>query len=207
MLRMPEALMEEKKMKNESKKINLQFFAEEQAQEKQPEDTKKVDESAHQANKSQFNSAEEFQRAYRELQENSVPKSVVAEKDAQIADLTRAIIDGTSIPQGGEGGEQKPEIKELAKSMLEDGIGNLEFAKRTLEYRAAVIEKTGHDPFVALNSEDPDGDGEKASNVADVLKDCVEKSGGSDSVFTALLNEKLKDTPLANATKGRARRP
>lgn len=193
-------------MTNESKikKINLQFFAEDDDPNKQDQNND-ADNQPKQGEPN-FNSAEEFKKAYARLQEESVPKSVVAEKDAKIAELTKAVIDGTTISQGGDSGEDKPALKDLAKDMLEDGIGNLEFAKRTLKYREAVIKETGHDPFVALNSEDPDSDGEKASNVADVLKDCIEKSGESDSVFTALLNEKLKDTPIANATKGRARR-
>lgn len=195
-------------MKNETKfKINLQYFTEDQkGGNPTPPPTDIPDDGNNKGDKIEFSSAEEFQKAYKKLQEESVPKSLLEEKNAQIADLTKAVIEGTTISKGGDGQEDKPSINELAKSMLEDGIGNLEFAKRTLKYRKAVIEETGQDPFVALNSEDPEVDGEKAANVADVLQDCIDKSGDSETVFTAMFNQRIKDTPLANAAKGRVKR-
>lgn len=191
-------------MKNETKtKINLQYFAEDPKAEVKAEP--KAEETQPRKQEGEFNSAAEFKKAYQELKDNTVPKEEFDKANERIAEMTRALIDGTkySAPKGGEPVKEKS-VKELAKEFTEDGIDNLEVAKRALAYREAVIKEFGVDPMVDIHSEDPEGDAQKAQNYVDVLTECIDNSGGSNTVFTAMFNERIKDTPIANAkAKGR----
>lgn len=191
-------------MTNETKtKINLQYFAEDPKAEVKAEP--KGEETQPRKQEGEFNSAAEFKKAYQELKDNTVPKEEFDKANERIAEMTRALIDGTkySAPKGEEPVKEKS-VKELAKEFTEDGIDNLEVAKRALAYREAVIKEFGVDPMVDIHSEDPDGDAQKAQNYVDVLKECIDNSGGSNTVFTAMFNERIKDTPIANAkAKGR----
>ena len=182
-----------------TKKINLQFFAED------GEGDVKTPPAAEEKKAPEFSTAEEFKKAYKELKDNSVDKALYEESQKQVRDLTKAVVDGVKVTLTEQGKEEKEsDLKELAKSMFETGLDNLEYTKRVLKYRKAAIDKTGHDPFVAVNSEDPDGDAIKAQNVADVMEQCVEQSNGSPQLFTALFGDRIKETPLAGA-KAKAR--
>ena len=189
------------KHENETKfKINLQYFAEDpKPEEKQPQ-PKPEEKQPQPKEKPQFSTAEEFSKAYKELKDSTVSKEQYEKVQSQLADVTKALIDGTTratLPEGGKSEEKS--LKELAKEFTEQGIDNLEAAKRALKYRDAVIKKYGVDPMVDVHSEDPEGDSEKAQNYVTVLQECIDNSGGSNTVFTAMFNEKIKDTPLANA--------
>ncbi len=191
-------------MTNETKtKINLQYFAEDPKAEVKAEP--KGEETQPRKQEGEFNSAAEFKKAYEELKNNSVPKEQYEKARSEIAEMTKALIDGTKIsaPKGEEPVKEKS-IKELAKGFTEGGLENLEMAKRALAYRDAVIKEFGVDPMVDIHSDDPEGDEQKAQNYVDVLTECIDNSGGSNTVFTAMFNERIKDTPIANAkAKGR----
>lgn len=142
----------------------------------------------------------ELTKAYKELQENSVSKEQYNELAKVNSDLVRSVIDGGSISGAKSEPEETPDIKELAKATFEEGIGNLEYAKRSLKLREAYIKKFEKDPFAPNHAEMTQNDINRAEAVAEVMQECIEESGGSESVYTALFNERINaDSPQMKA--------
>lgn len=131
--------------------------------------------------------------ALKEVRENSIPKSKYEEAQRTIEELTKAVIDGSgSNIQSNEEPKEIP-LKELAKDLLEDGIGNLEYSERALKYRDAYIKKFDKDPFAPNHAEMTEYDSARAEAVAEVMRECIDEANGSESVFTALFTERIKE--------------
>ena len=141
-------------------------------------------------------------KALKEARENTVSKEeydkVVAENKALVSE----IING----EGGAGNGQtitpeKADIKALRETLYgpkSSELSNLEYWTKTLELRDAVIAQEGYDPFLPYGEKiKPTAqDMEKASNVADVVRACIEESNGDSEIFTALLQSKTNnDSP------------
>lgn len=136
----------------------------------------------------------ELAKALKEQKENSVSKEQYERLEKKNSELMKAIIDGSSIGNKSESSEEPVDLNKLAKDACEGGIGNLEYAKRSLKFREEYMKQTGKDPF-APNSSDKmtDEDVNKASEVAQLMQQCVDEADGSEAVYNALLAEKIKD--------------
>lgn len=103
-----------------------------------------------------------------------------------------------------EGSESEVSADEIAKSMfVEDNkMTDLEYAENALALRSARIAAGEVDPFLP---DDPDEkDYEIAQNVADVFEDCIKGANGNNASFIALLQSRIKETPiLSNKFKRR----
>ena len=179
--------------------LNLQMFAEDEKEKKQPEEKKPEVEEAE--------SAAKLAKALQEVKANSVSKSEYERLKKENHDLTKAIIEGTPREVSNKPEEKKPEIKELARACLEDGISNYEMAKRQLAYREAVIEQKGKDPFVPNKPNISQNDYERAEAVATAYKECITECEGNPEVFDALLASRIKnDDPVMLAAMQRKRK-
>ena len=136
-------------------------------------------------------------KALKELKENSVPKSEYEKLEKVNKGLVDEVING-----GGESdGETPPEQADIAKLRDElygskcSELSNLEFWKKTLELRKAVIDKDGYDPFLPYGDKiKPTAqDQEKAELVASVVQECIDDCDGDSEVFTALLQSKTNN--------------
>lgn len=151
-------------------------------------------------------SAVELAKALEEARKNSVPREdyekVVKEKE----ELVSQIING----EGGYGNGQPTPPKEVDIGALREELygeqstklSNLEYCKKTLELRKAVLEKEGYDPFLphGANIKPDSNDIEKANNVAEVMEQCIEEADGNSEVFTALLQARINnDSPVLTA--------
>ena len=134
-------------------------------------------------------------KALQEQRENSVSKAefekMKAERDAVVAQ----VIDGENSPAGGNSPEEnKVDIASLKNELYgpkSQNLNNLEYIKKTLQLRDAIIERDGEefDPFLPLgaNIKPTEDDVEKAKKVAEVFQQCVDESDGDSGVFTAKL--------------------
>ena len=144
-------------------------------------------------------------KAYAELKKNSVPREeydkVVKEKD----DIIKSVIDGDGTGIGQPTTPEEVDIPALREELYGEHsakLSNLEYCKKTLKLRKAVIEKEGYDPFLPHGANiKPDSDDiEKANNVADVMEQCIEEADGNSEVFTALLQARTNnDSPILTA--------
>lgn len=142
----------------------------------------------------------EMAKALKELRENSVSKEDYAKLEEENKQLVAQIING----EGGGNGQPAPEQVDI-KALREELYGpkgadlsNLDFWKKTLQLRQAVIEQEGYDPFLPHGAKikPNEQDVERAEAVAKTVQECIDKSEGSSEVFTALLQqETANDSP------------
>ena len=141
-------------------------------------------------------------KALKEARENSVSKEEYEKLQEENKRLVSEIING----EGGAGNGQtiapeQADIKALREQLYgpkSSELSNLEFWKKTLELRSAVIAQEGYDPFLPYGEKiKPTAqDMEKANNVATVVQECIDESNGDSEIFTALLQSKTNnDSP------------
>ena len=165
-------------------KLDLQHFA---------EDPKPADEAG--------NEIEDVNKKYidaiNELKAKSVDKDKYEALEAQNKELLNAVLNGGGLNSGAPEVVDKPDIKKLREELYggKTSLSNLQIAEKTLELRKALMDEGEIDPFVPVgqNISPEPFDFEKAQEVADVLKECIEKAEGDSGVFTNLLQLKMID--------------
>ena len=132
--------------------------------------------------------------AIKEMKTNYVPKEQLEKLKGENKQLLDALINGKEINIEKE---EPVDIKQLRKDLFNKDaqMSNLDYISNALKLRDALIEKGERDPFlpygdkVNLTAEHYD----KAENVAQVLKECVEFADGDSGIFTAELQRRTKD--------------
>lgn len=136
-----------------------------------------------------------------ELKQNSVSK----EEYERVLSLNKDLVDHMMNEQKVEQNvQQETNYDDIIKSAQEklftqDGtLNNLEYCSTALQLRDAILAKTGEDIFVAKGHKiTPDeSDYQKAENVAQVLRDCIEYAEGDTEVFTVELQRRTVDVAL-----------
>ena len=134
-------------------------------------------------------------QAINELKQNSVSKEdynkVVAEKNKYL----KALIDGNQVAEVPN--KEPVDIDGLRKELFsgEKDLTNLEYAKKALELRNALIERDGVDIFVGRGSKltPTDEDYEAAQRVADGFQQCIDVAQGDSEIFTRELMRITED--------------
>ena len=124
------------------------------------------------------------------LKENSVSKDEYAKLKKENARLMKTLVEGGQISDP----TPKKSIPDMRKELFEnEHLTNLEYCKRALELREAVMAEGGNDPFlpygekISPTQEDIDA----AERVATVMKNAIEYANGDSQLFT---NELLRNT-------------
>ena len=133
--------------------------------------------------------------AINELKQNSVSKEdynkVVAEKNKYL----KALIDGNQVAEVPN--KEPVDIDGLRKELFggEKDLTNLEYVKKALELRNALIERDGVDIFVGRGSKltPTDEDYEAAQRVADGFQQCIDVAQGDSEIFTRELMRITED--------------
>lgn len=140
-------------------------------------------------------------KALREQRENSVSKEDFAKLKEENAELMKAIIDGSQVGGKSETPEKPADLRTLAKELCEGGLGNLEYAKRELKFREEYMKKYERDPFAPNNDKMTQDDVEQADKVAKIMQECIDEADGSETMFNALFQERIKnDSPQVLTT-------
>ena len=143
-------------------------------------------------------------KALKETRENSVSKAEYDRIKKENERLVSEIInggDGAGSGQNPSPQQQEASIDELREKLYGpkcSELSNLDYWKYTLELRDAVIKKGDPDPFLPVGTKisPTSEDEEKANNVADVVKQCIDEAEGNSEVFTALLQSRMNpDSP------------
>ena len=134
--------------------------------------------------------AEDYIATINSIKQNSVPREeyerLVAERKQLIKSLE------TSKPQEASADEVHEDLNDLRKK-LNNSKNDIEYVENALHLRDVVLKQEGVDIFVNPHSGvDESADAEE---VANVLRECVEQSGGSNAVFAAKLGERIIDMP------------
>ena len=143
----------------------------------------------------------ELAKALKEARENSVPKTDYEKLEKQNKELVTQIINGEGNVGNGQPTPEKVDIKALREDLYGPkgaDLSNLDFWKKTLQLRNAVIEQEGYDPFLPHGAKikPNEQDVERAEAVAKTVEKCIEEANGNSEVFTALLQaETANDSP------------
>lgn len=139
----------------------------------------------------------DYIEAIKEIKENSVDKSLYEELREKNKQLIKALATGQTLE---EEKKEPVDIKKLrAELYREDSdLSNLEYAKKTLELRDALISKGERDPFLPWGEKiiPTQQDVEAANRVADIMKECIEYADGDNAVFTNELQRRTIDVTL-----------
>lgn len=172
--------------------LDLQMFAEDQQQE---QEEKEVDPN------------KKYLETIKDLQENSVPKEKYDALEKQNRELLNAVLNGGSSNQTPPV-EEKPDIKKLRQDLFNEksNLSNLEYAKKCLELRKAIMDGGGIDPFVPVGEKiiPEESDFKAAERVAKVLQECIDSSEGDSGVFTNLLQLRTIEVMPRQNTKAKA---
>ncbi len=142
----------------------------------------------------------ELAKALKELKEKSVSKEDYEKLEKENKELVAQIING----EGGGNGQPTPEkvdVKVLRDELYGPkgaDLSNLDFWKKTLQLRQAVIEQEGYDPFLPHGAKikPNEQDVERAEAVAKTVQKCIDEANENSEVFTALLQaETANDSP------------
>ena len=146
-------------------------------------------------------------QAINELKQNSVSKEkyeqVVAEKNKYL----KALIDGNQVAEAQP--KEPVNIDELRNSLFGEELNNLDYAKKALELRDAIIEKEGKDIFVGRGSKltPTTEDYECAQHVADVFQQCIDVAEGDSEIVTRELMRLTDDVaPMTTKINPKIRR-
>ena len=93
-----------------------------------------------------------------------------------------------------------PNVKKMRDELVHGEYSNLEYVKRALELRNAMIEQGHEDPFLPVGKQiSATADDIKTANrVVEGLQHCVEYANGDSQLFTAELQRITRDTvPMA----------
>ena len=159
--------------------------------------------------KEQDNGNNAYIEAINEMKKNYVPKEKLQKVQEENKQLLDALVSGKQIDLP-EQKEVKPSVDDMRNKLYngKDGeLSNLEYIKTSLELRSALIEAGERDPFlpvgdqVTLTAEHY----EKASQVAELLQDCVDFADGDSGIFTAEYQRRVKDASIP-IPKGKTRR-
>ena len=146
-------------------------------------------------------SSVELAKALKEARENSVPKADYERLEKENKELVAQIINGEGNVGIGQPTPEKVDIKALREDLYGPkgaDLSNLDFWKKTLQLRNAVIEQEGYDPFLPHGAKikPNEQDVERAEAVAKTVEKCIEEANGNSEVFTALLQaETANDSP------------
>lgn len=142
-------------------------------------------------NNVQAMTAEDYVAELDNIRNNTVSREEYARVCNENRTLANALTTGTAYEQ--EAAKPKANIEELrAELMSSRQKTNLEYFTQVLEFRDALIEQEGIDPFLPVNSSyvPNDADLAKSQEIADALKECVEYADGNPKIFTVELQRR-----------------
>ena len=152
------------------------------------------------------NDSIDYISAINEIKSKSVSREQYEKVKNENKELLNALINGGQITQVEDA--PKKSIEEMRKELfskeaVDKGMSNLEFVKRSLELRDAIIESGGTDPFLPVGRgvEITREDYEAAEFVAEQYRECIDIAQGNSEVFTNELMRRTVDIGIPAARK------
>lgn len=148
-------------------------------------------------------STEQLIQAIVELKKSTVSKEDHEKLKEENAQLLKVLVEGGQITPPAE---QEESVEDLRKELFseESDLSNLEFCKKTLALRKAVMKRDGIDPFLPPSSKVTwdASDKEAAERVAKIMEECIQYAEGDSEIFTNELQRRMVDAvPQRRARK------
>ena len=146
-------------------------------------------------------------QAINELKQNTVSKEEYNKLKAEKDKYLKALIEGSQVA---DEKKEPVDIKELRKDLFnpDSELSNLDYARKALQLREAIIEQEGRDIFVGKGSKltPTNEDYEAAQRVADVFQNCIDVADGNSEIFTRELMRVTNDVALPTKINPKIRR-
>ena len=146
-------------------------------------------------------STQDYLAAIKELKQNSVGREEYEKLKAENKKLIDAVVNGQPCQE-----EQQvvihteEEINALRNELFNSDkeLSNLEYVKKAIELREALMENGQPDPFIPVGKQisPTREDIEIAEKVAQVYKECIEYAVGDSQMFTNELMRRTKDVKI-----------
>lgn len=141
----------------------------------------------------------DYIEALNELKAKSVDKEKYDALRAENKKLIDSIVNGQTSNLDSYHVQDKRTASEIRKDLFNNAeLNNLEYCKKAVELRQAVLDEEGVDIFVAsghkLNASQEDYN--TAERVAETLKQCIDYAQGDSEVFTNELMRRTNDVRL-----------
>lgn len=133
--------------------------------------------------------------ALNEMRKNTVPKAEHEKLKAENAKLLGIVIRGETVE--GPTKEEPVDLDKLRRDLFfNENLDNLEYAKKSLQLRKAVMDQGGMDPFLPVGERirPTAQDVEAAERTARVFKECIEYADGNSEIFTQELMRRTIDS-------------
>ena len=133
--------------------------------------------------------------ALNEMRKNTVPKAEHEKLKEDNARLLGIVMRGETVE--GPTKEEPVDLDKLRRDLFfNEDLDNLEYAKKTLQLRNAVIDQGGIDPFLPVGERirPTAQDVEAAERVARVFEECIEYADGNSEIFTQELMRRTIDS-------------
>ena len=146
-------------------------------------------------------STQDYLAAIKELKQDSVGREEYEKLKAENKKLIDAVVNG----QPGQEEQQvvvhtQEEINALRNELFNSDkeLSNLEYVKKAIELREALMENGQPDPFIPVGKQisPTREDIEIAEKVAQVYKECIEYAEGDSQMFTNELMRRTKDVKI-----------
>lgn len=137
-----------------------------------------------------------------QLQSTTVSKDKYDQLLAEKSQLAQAIANGARVSSTAND-DTTVSAEELAQKLLAQGetapeMSNLEYIQTALKLRETILADKGVDIFLPKGHDYvvTDADVAASNRVVETLEECIELSGGDNTVFTAQLQSRLVDMPI-----------
>lgn len=152
------------------------------------------------------NDSTDYISAINEMRKNTVSRSEYDKLREDNRKLLQSLVNGETITP--EVDKEPVDLDTLRKDLFGREHNNLEFAKKALELRSAVIEQGGEDPFLPTghNITLTANDYAIADKVANAFEHCIEYADGNSEIFTNELMRITQDSFRPTLNKNIKRR-
>mgnify|MGYP006935831724 CR=1 FL=1 len=143
----------------------------------------------------ELDSAPDYIAAIKELKENTVDRAQYMKLKEENKRLLDNMINGFSPDQPAPV-KEAPDINALRNDLFNKDNTNLDFCRKAVELRDALIENGEIDPFLPYGKQiqPTREDVESAEHVANVIKECIDYADGDSQIFTQELQRRTVDT-------------
>ncbi len=139
---------------------------------------------------------EQYIAAINQLKENTVSKEQFLKLKQENKQLLDSLVNGQTIEKPVE--VVRPSIDELKAKLGRDDLSNLDYVSTSLELRNRVLEEQGIDMYCPNGAKYVSTYEDKmaAEKVAEAFQEMIDLADGSNEVFNAEFQRRVKDVPL-----------
>lgn len=136
--------------------------------------------------------AQDYLKALEEIRKGTVEKDKYDKLAEENRQLVKSLANGSMREQEQESHVSSSEVEARLFAKRPKYRNDLEYFTDVLLYRDALIAEGQEDPFLPLNHDyvPTQADAERAEEIAEALKGCVEYADGDPSIFTSELKRR-----------------